>query len=296
MNNGKVDIAANKPEWKQGLLYIKSLYDEGLIDPGAFTQIGDALQKIGNNDPQILGASAAMGPWFTDLAEGSKYGNDYNAIPPLTGPNGVSYATYNPINAGGASFVLTNKASKEVQIAAIKIVDYMSTLEGFLNGRFGEEGVSWRKPLPGEVALNKDIQPLYAGIPLAKDEKPRNDSWGNIANYDWPKEIFGAWVQDTNIYTSMGFERRLWEATTQYDGKQPKEVYPYAAVWTDPAQADEAALLQLNITNYVDQNSLQFITGSKDIEKEWDAYVAGLDQLGLKRYLEILQQSYDATF
>ena len=296
IDNGKVDSAANKPEWKEGLLYIKSLYDAGLIDPGAFTQDGSALSKIGNNDPQILGASAAMGPWFTSLADGSKYGTDYNVIPPLTGPKGVSFATLNPIKAGGASFVLTNKASKEVQIAAMKIVDYMSTLEGFLNGRFGEKGVSWRDPLPGEVALNKDIQPLYAGIPLAKDEKPRNDGWGNTANYDWPKEVFGGWVQDTNIYISIGFERRLWQATTLYDGHQPKETYPYYAVWTDPKNVDEAALLQLNIINYIDQNSLQFITGTKDINKEWDSYVAGLDKLDLKRFLEICQHSYDASF
>ena len=212
----------------------KSLYDAGLIDPGAFTQDGTALAKIGNNDPQILGASTAMGPWFTDLADGSKYGNDYDAIPPLTGPNGASFATLNPIKAGGASFVLTNKASPEVQVAAMKIVNYMASLEGFINGRFGVKGVTWRDPLPGEVALNADIKPLYAIIPVPEGQESPNVGWGNTANYDWPKEIFGAWVQATDIYTSMGFERRLWDATTLYDGHQPKEIYPYYAVWTDP--------------------------------------------------------------
>ena len=60
--DGRVDTVANKPEWKEGLAYIKSLYDEGLIDPGAFTQNVGPL-KIGDNaDAQLLGAGAAMHP------------------------------------------------------------------------------------------------------------------------------------------------------------------------------------------------------------------------------------------
>src|SRR5215207_4896204 len=47
LKDGKADLAANKPEWKEGLSYIKSLSDAGLIDPGAFTQNAEALKKIG---------------------------------------------------------------------------------------------------------------------------------------------------------------------------------------------------------------------------------------------------------
>ena len=183
-----------------------------------------------------------MGPWFTDLSDGSKYGNDYDALPPLTGPSGVSFATLNPIKNGGASFVLTNKASPEVQIKAMQIVNYMASLEGFLNGRFGPKDKAWREPLPGEIALDKTLEPLYASITYTAGEAT-NDNWGNTANYNWPREIFGGWVQNTDIYTNAGFERRLWDATTQYDGHQPEEIYPYFAIWTAPADADEAALL-----------------------------------------------------
>ncbi len=37
-----------------------------------------------------------------------------------------------------------------------------------------------------------------------------------------------------------------------------------------------------------------FITGSKDIEKEWDAYVKGFEGLSIARYLEIHQKAIDA--
>ena len=45
MTNGKVESAAIKPEWKQGLAYIKSLYDEKLFNPGAFTQMRTPSKK-----------------------------------------------------------------------------------------------------------------------------------------------------------------------------------------------------------------------------------------------------------
>jgi len=32
------------------------------------------------------------------------------------------------------------------------------------------------------------------------------------------------------------------------------------------------------------------------LNKDWDAYVQGLEKLNLKRYLEIMQQSYDKSF
>lgn len=47
--------------------------------------------------------------------------------------------------------------------------------------------------------------------------------------------------------------------------------------------------------DYINQNALQFVTGAADLETGWDAYVAGLEQLGLPRYLEIMQASYDAS-
>ncbi len=298
MNSGKVDLAANKQEWKDGLTYIKSLVDAGLIDPGAFTQNAEAFKKIGDNaDAEILGAAAGMHPAiFVTTGDNAKYGSDYDAIPPLTGPNGMHYATYNFGSVAGGTFVLTNKASQEAQVAAIKLVDYMFTTDGQIRAHFGEEGKDWRKPKDGDVANEESATPNLAQIPLATDEKPHNTAWGSLAQYFQPKEFRDAWVQAKDIYASVGYERRLQEATHLYDGNQPKDLYPHWTVWINPDQADEAATLRQNITDYVNQNALEFVTGTKNIDTDWDAYVKGLDQLNLTRYLEIMQQSYDSTF
>ncbi|MEW4427967.1 ABC transporter substrate-binding protein [Paenibacillus pabuli] len=293
---GRVDTVANKPEWKEGLAYIKSLYDEGLIDPGAFTQNVGAFKKIGDNaDAQLLGAGAAMHPsLFVNTAEGAPYGKDYNPIPPLKGPH-ANYATYNyPIDPG-ASFVLTNKASEETQIAAIKMLDYLYTQEGAMSAYLGEEGTSWRKPEEGDIALNDQVEPLYKAIPLPTGEEPRNDSWGALSQYNHHRAYRDAEVQGKDIYAGDGYERRLYEATLLMEGKEPEEVFPHWALWVDPANADETSMMQTNLKDYIDQNALQFITGAKSLEKDWDDYVKGLEGLNIKRYLEIMQAAYDSS-
>jgi putative aldouronate transport system substrate-binding protein len=226
----------------------------------------------------------------TDAARGA----DYNPLPPLQGPH-AQFATYNYPSEPGATFVLTNKASPEAQVAAIKLVDYMFTEDGQLRAHFGEEGVDWRRPQEGDVANNEDVDPIFATIPQPEGSAPRNSSWGAMAQYFQPKTFRDGWVQGTDIYGDDGYERRLQEATDLYNGKQPETPFPHWAVWIDPAVADEAAQLRQNITDYVNQNALQFVTGAQDLESGWDAYVAGLEQNNLARYLEIMQQAYDSS-
>ncbi|QJD86597.1 extracellular solute-binding protein [Cohnella herbarum] len=297
LSGGKVDTAANKPEWKEGLAYIKSLFDEGLIDPGAFTQNAEAYKKIGENaDAQILGAAAAMHPAiFVNIDAGNKNSSDYDAVPPLVGPHG-SFATHDAGGiTAGAKFVITNKASEEARIALIKMVDYMYTPEGQTNSASGLEGIAWRKPEPGEVALGKGVEAKFAPIPAKEGDAPTNSGWSGMGHFYMPKEYYDSFVSAEDIYAPEGYVRRINEATDMYVGHEPKELFPIWAVWIDPSEADEAGILQTNIRNYVQQYALQFVTGSKDLNKDWDSYVKGLDDLNVKRYLEILQKAYDKT-
>ncbi|WP_020620319.1 extracellular solute-binding protein [Paenibacillus daejeonensis] len=298
LSGGKVESAALKEEWKEGLTYIKSLYDEGLIDPGAFAQNAEAYKKIGENgDTQILGAGAGMHPAiFLNIDAGNKNSADYNPVPPLTGPHG-SYATHDGGGvAPGAKFVITNKASEAQQIALIQMVDYMFTMEGQTNGASGMEGIDWRKPEAGEEALGEGVEPQVALIPAAEGEAPRNAGWSGTAHFYMPKEYRDSFVQGTEIYDPANYERRLYQATLLYEGHEPEELFPLWSIWIAQEEVDEASILQTNIKSYIEQNALQFITGNKSLEKDWDAYVKGLQDLQIDRYLEILQKAYDASF
>ncbi|BBI32657.1 extracellular solute-binding protein [Cohnella abietis] len=298
LQDGKVGSAATTEAWKQGLTYIKSLYDEGLIDPGAFTQNAEAFKKIGENgDAQILGAGAGMHPAiFVNIDVGNKNSKDYNPVTPLIGPSGQSLATHDGGGVSpGAKFALTNKASKEAQISMIRLVDYMFTTEGQTNAASGLEGIDWRKPKDGEVALGEGVTPQVATIPAVEGEAPRNAGWSGMGHFYMPKEYRDSFVQGTDIYESANYERRLYQATLLYQGHEPKELFPLWAIWLDPADVDEASILQTNIRTFIDENALQFITGHKKLDKDWDGYIKGLSDLKLGRYLEILQKAYDGS-
>ncbi|MEJ1110677.1 MULTISPECIES: ABC transporter substrate-binding protein [unclassified Kribbella] len=292
LDGDKVVTPVTSPQWKEGLKYINSLYKEGLIDQAAFTQNAAALQAQGNNPKAVvLGSVPVLWPGiFVQLD--SKDGRDkqYDAVPPLTGPEGKSYTGLNYPTSTGYTFMLTNKASKEAQVAAIKMLDYIYTDEGQMITNMGPEGVGWTKPGPGDIALDDKVKPLYK----PKQNAPKNINWGALGQYNNTLAYRNAQVVPADIYTGAGLERRLFQATKLYEGHEDKaQWFPQTSVWPDPSLSGELATLQTNLNSYVNQNQLAFITGSKNIDTEWDAYVKGLDSTGMTRYLEIQQQAYD---
>ncbi|ANY69029.1 ABC transporter substrate-binding protein [Paenibacillus sp. BIHB 4019] len=290
LTDGKVETAADKPRWKDGLAYIRSLYKEGLIDPGAFIQNAEALKRIGDNEGvSMLGVAAGMHP---AIFAGESM-NDYVPIPPLAGPY-ASYATYQGGGMQpGAKFVITNRASKEAQRKLIEIINYMYTPEGQTTSQNGLEGIGWRKPQAGEKALGADVKPLFTSLILINEAKSTNSGWSGMAHLYMPREYRDSWVAGSDMYTPDGYERRLYEATRLYEGHEPKDIFPFWMLWLDPAEADEAGILHTNLTNYIEQSTLRFITGDWDLDNDWDGYVAGLRDMRIQRYVEIMQRAYD---
>jgi ABC-type glycerol-3-phosphate transport system substrate-binding protein len=292
LEGDKVVTPVNKPEWREGLKYINSLYKEGLIDQAAFTQNAQALQAQGNNPKAVaLGSVPVLWPGiFVQL--GSKDGRDkqYDAVPPLTGPEGKSYTGYNYPSSTGYTFMLTNKASKESQVAAIKMLDYIYSDEGRKISLMGPEGVGWRTPQGNDVGLEgKPGWYRFSG-----DKAKKNISWDAMAQYNITLAFRNEQVVPTDIYAEDGLERRLFQATKMYAGHEDKaQWFPQTSVWPDPSLGSELATLQTNLNSYVAQGQLAFITGSKNIDTDWDAWVKGLDSTGMTRYLEIQQQAYD---
>jgi len=294
LNGDTVATPVDKPEWREGLKYINSLYKEGLIDEAAFTQNAEALKALGNNPSAVqLGSVPVLWPGiFVQL--GAKDGRDkqYDSVPPLTGPAGKSYTGYNNPTSTGYTFMLTNKSSNEARIAAIKMLDYIYTDEGQIIVNGGPEGVGWVKPSAGDIALDTSVKPTWKPLPDA--QMPKNIRWASLGQYNVTLALRNAQAVPKDIYAEEGLERRLFQATNQYEPHVDKSlVFPEAQIWTDPSVASELATLKTNLDSYVNQGELAFITGSKNIDTDWDAWVKGLDGIGIKRYLQLNQQAYD---
>jgi len=296
VKDGKVDLVADEPEWKQGLAYIRDLYAQKLIDPQTFTQNMSGIQQTAMNpDSIILGAYANL--WNGDVmtifgeAEDQRW-NQYVAVPPLKGPGGAQYATYTEDRMPDAEFAITNKATKEQQIAAIRIADYLFTEEGALDAFLGVN--AWVKAKDGQLGIN--------GKPAIFDTTPQSDDWDAPTNALWEnmfyymsKDLYMGQAVSQDVNIQDGNETRLYRENQKYVGHEPPESERLPDLFIDPNDAQTVSELSTVINNYVKQNEVQFIIGKKNLDKDWDDYVNGLKKSGLDQYLQIYQKAYEAN-
>lgn len=298
---GKVQLQPAQDGWREGLKYLNKLWAAGLVDQGTFSQTPETLQKTANSASGVLiGGSSAMHPsLFVTIPSGDGREWQYNALAPLTGPSGQQFATYQTPIMPGATFAITNKASAAKQKVLMEIVDYLFTTEGAIRGQFGVEGIGWRKPEAGDVALDSNLTPLYYVFPT-DDKNPEyyNGLWGAVAQYGSTREFRDSQVQPMDTNSVEGYERRLFDATKLYEGKEDQSsLFKWWTVW--PAESDSAELstTQTNVETYIRTSAAEFITGTRDpnSDADWQAYLSGLNGMGADRYIEIWQKAMDSA-
>lgn len=292
VKDGKVDFVANKEEWKQGLEYLNKLYKEGLIDPAAFTQNADAIQQLANREPDnIMGAvTTALLSYGFNMQDTQPRHKDYVVLPPLKGPNGVQQS----LNFAGISksqFAITNKATEEQQIAAIRLADYLYTEEAIVLQENGPENKGWRKATDGELDIDGK-QAKYTSIPGEK-KQTHNDGWEQIGPSLRTYEYRSSWTSSQDLLADGGYGTRLNTESKKNEPYHSKEMYPNS-VFIAEEDAEISAQLKTTILDYTKSNMAQFITGSKNIGKDWEAYVKGFDGLQLGQYIEIYQKALTA--
>jgi putative aldouronate transport system substrate-binding protein len=291
LQDGRVEPAYNTPEWKEGLTYLHRLYEQGLIDPQAFTQDVDGFQRLGNNPDEVILGAATSGWWYDFVAMGSEETRwiEYVAVPPLQGPQGVRYTAWEPAWAY-PSAVITSACKDPV--LAVRWIDTLYWQEASLRNYNGVLGEDWRWAEEGELGVDGQ-QALWT--PLVVYDGPNNRTWGGVG----PMYISGfmsvaATVDPETSATDIGY--LLHQAALPYEPfKQPAEMVLPPLTFTEE-QAVAIADPEATITQYVNQMFTAFVRGDTDIDAGWDEYVATLEQMGLAGYLQVYQDAYDAKY
>ena len=90
-----------------------------------------------------------------------------------------------------------------------------------------------------------------------------------------------------NTYSEHAYE--VW-------GRQTDDIMiPTDASFTSD-EANEYNNLFVDIETYVEENTVQFIMGTLDIDANWDNFISGLEALNIARCLEIRQASVDRFY
>lgn len=125
-------------------LYYRKLIAEGLLDPETFTQTDPiANEKIKQGRIAVL---AAHYPAILDASKDyvkAHPGSDYIPIGPLERAGAEPNRPVD-LNIQGNNVTVITKKCKDVD-AALRLLDYMASDEGFLLARYGLEGVHWER-------------------------------------------------------------------------------------------------------------------------------------------------------
>lgn len=284
---------ANQDYIKEGLAYINDLYNEGLLDPAAFTQNEQQLSAVGNNaGDAIMGAATCGHVGMAVSPNDIERSKMYECLAPLEGPNGYRGIPFTTeLQLSGAAWVITD-ACQDPEIA-IKWADALCIEDMIVQTQVGQKGEQWDDADPDTVGMDGET-------PATRKYLQFNTSGEGGQNYKW------GWAQrllETNWKNTFQVEGDIRDPSN-YEAflyQETEKLRPYAAdvqqipaFYLDEDQSARISQLSTPLTDYVKSSFVEFITGKKDIEKDWQAYVDGLENLNYTEYIQLYQDAYDA--
>ncbi len=285
VENGKLQVAYTREEWKEGLEYLHKLSEEGLLSPLTFTQDQNQFKQIiENQDDQLVGAMTA-GSMSVYQVE-SKRKEDMTHLAPLTGPKGISYTNYRASGIPTYAGFITKDCKDPV--AAYMVFDYMYQTDMIYQGRFGVKDVDWKEPDPSKPGL-------YESLGYEKKVEYINPIWGTLQNHQWGENHPTARTYDMicgQVWNGNPFDSQYMtaQAVPEYIGKAPEETVQ--RILYLPEEADRIADIKTTLATYRDEAVAAFITGTRPLS-DWDKYLQELNDIGLQEYLEVSQTAYD---
>lgn len=245
------------PGFTDGLKYFRDLYSEGLLDPEFAMMSNTTIQEklsSGRAASLILNGTAAWwNPMETALLA-------YNPDAKLGALSAWPAGPAGEIRNGGANFygtVVISSAASEAQIArALAFMDWTLSDECYDLFYYGIEGVTY-EVVDGKRVINEAAkQELTKG----KDLYQFYDLINNVSQYKaltiQPLYDNYLWLKDHVVFDEV------------------------IGLSTDVTIEVGTAIDDVYRTWMVD-----FVTGEKDIDADWDAYLAEMETAGLSRYI-----------
>ena len=311
LDSGKVVASSASPEYRELLRYLNRLYSEGLIRDLTFTMDFAAYKRtVNGSDPPIVGVAFSQYPGvFTDFSKPGDRGYDsFYPLSPLEGPKGIRYANrYSPYQG-----VLKNtlmSTSNPYPALTFRLLETVMLPEALMLAEYGIKGEDYypapegTKTLTGEDALwvgydPKDPYP-DEDAPVKHTNNTMHGRW-NTVDIDGDEKLssrskFGTLPPKEGVNPDRaGYEAILYSSSKQnYDPySAPASLILPPLIIADNF-ADELEDLNNGIGEYIRLEAIKFVRGEKSVETDWETYLEDLDGLGLPRYLEIYQQTYD---
>jgi putative aldouronate transport system substrate-binding protein len=179
----------------------------------------------------------------------------------------------------------------------VRWLDYFHSWEGTLSTQFGLKGTGWDDADPDGIRA--------AGVKAAFNAYSINEGDPWYIKSGWPLNLpsfrranfWATWQQNAEPLApdGSGVEAYLYQITEKNYQPYGNASYAIPPLWYSPENASEIPLLTTNINTYVEESIAKFVVGDLDPNKDtdWNNFQSQLKNLGIDRYLQIIQSTYD---
>lgn len=289
---GKVVYTYTTDQMKYYYEFLNKLYEEELMHREWLTMDETTKKQLCVEDNKVAFITRIQAQGMA--AENLKDSNwDYmsRCLPPLTSEYDSTQTLAGTMQVGGGNGPIYVNADSEYVVEIMKMLDIAYATEEIVEGsglygmsfNYGSEGIGWDWNEDGTYTQYDGSEYGYESYTefqygdLIFEGFGRTDAWG------------------VQVTTAIGNARARQLGFTQ-------DVIPYQiteGIFSASAlkfTEDEQMVIDnymTEITTYAQEMSAAFITGTKDIEHDWDEYVATFEKMSLGKVLEVYQAAYD---
>lgn len=312
LKDGHVTASYIQDGWFEAVDYIKDLVAEDLLLPESFTYGRPDIVAAAADGKNRVGCLFDSSLGFLGSAS-VETRLQYTCNDPLTGPEGVRTVAYAQSTTTIAWAVTTYCEQPEL---AFRVGDFMFSEEGFLRGRFGNEGEQWitvedyLKDHPG-AEIKASFETLGYEAKYLFDFPGVNDVLGKVQNVNWfdkspyysgDIENQGGYIyKDENGNLVTGYENsgavRQNLATGVYQSLKPDANTYCPTLNFSAAEIEELGEIRNNLKTFVNQQRTLYVLGQEaSFLDDKDAFLAELNNIGLERFLELADVAYQRQY
>jgi len=281
--------------YKQFVTVMNKFVADGILDPETFTQDEDtALNKFYNGETVIVGYSKAQQVLYKEgLDTGVGEGNwELYVLVSPKGNNNYIAETTRLENGVMVSQNALDDLGEEGFIKMLRFIDWLwYSDEAYVLFKWGPEGETWEYATDPETGREvKQLLPGFKcgglGIGGAEEDIDIRLKWGYAGGNYW----YGhrTELRDDNLSPVLqDYSARV----LAYRDLRPLD----PPVITTEDENEMLQLWQTGIIDTINTWTLNFITGQKDVNADWDAYIAELEGANLSQYTEMYNAAYQRT-
>lgn len=283
-------LVSTTDDYKEYVTMLNKFIKGGLLDPESFTQTDEqACNKFYNGQTVLIGVNKSVITTYqenlnTTIGEG-KY-ELYEIVLPKGSTN---YTAENQRLENGVmiSSQALEDLGEEDFIKMIRFVDWLFySDEAYDLTKWGVEGETYEV-----VDGKKQLLPQWycGGLSIGQSSDDQKDMRIELGYAGGVFFYGGSYEQATDAYPEE--IKDYFDRVSAY--RETRPINP-------PVPADEDENEQLNLykaplVDNINTWTLQFITGQKDIEKDWDAYVESCSNLNSQAYVDLYNEIYKAS-